>query len=48
MSMWIFLFSRTLQPFIVVFTDKEIKQKTKIFIGLVGETRRESTNVDIR
>ena len=44
--MWVFLSSRTLQPIIMVISDKELRLKTKIFLGLVVEERRIVTTIN--
>ena len=41
--MWVFLISRMLQPIIMVISDKELRLKTKVFLGLVVEERRIGT-----
>ena len=42
-AMWVFLISRMLQPIIMVISDKELRLKTKVFLGLVVEERRIGT-----
>ena len=44
-AMWVFLISRMLQPIIMVISDKELRLKTKVFLGLVVEERRIGTTV---
>ena len=41
--MWVFLISRMLQPIIMVISDKELRLKTKVFLGLVVKERRIGT-----
>ena len=45
--MWVFLISRMLQPIIMVISDKELRLKTKVFLGLVVEERRIGTTVTL-
>ena len=46
-AMWVFLISRMLQPIIMVISDKELRLKTKVFLGLVVEERRIGTTVTL-
>ena len=39
-TMWVFFVSRTLQPIIIVASDRELTLKSKQFFGLVGDEAR--------
>ena len=39
-TMWVFFISRTLQPIIIVASDRELTLKSKQFFGLLGDETR--------
>ena len=39
-TMWVFFISRTLQPIIIVASDRELTLKSKQFFGLLGDEAR--------